>query len=462
MILYKFDIQIHVMKKLGFVLLLLMMSVTFSGCLLELFELEGMEAGGLAVGEEGMALTAEDGTLAARYGTELRSGRFAIANENAAYSLYEDVTLRRAAGENPKLYVKGKAEPIGEVLTKQKEIRLRDGSLYKAEHNIFSVVGDQVRMYESQSLGSRVVATVRHGRMVVNLGDYGNGWYKVEIMEHNVGKTGFIRAGLLAAIIMVDSSMTPGYSYWDLKAGTIPFPDDSRMISDLMLKGIPGPQYIGNAQQQGWDFESRDEIKSFTQAKDPFLNGDGSYYQSKELDLQNDRTGRHCKAQVMIRYNVSGHGWKCTAIVDEGFNEIQKARPVYETRQRPDYPPMPEDNTASSNYYRNSAPPRGMPTTYNNSNGSQNTYRRGTGSVRVALMNDGLLTISIDGIPMQRHGTSITVTQLPVGWHRLAIFAYHENANRPESPLYNNSLQVFENRETKVVFNYLNGFADIR
>lgn len=284
---------------------------------------------------------------------------------------------------------------------------------------MFSVVGDEVNMRASPSPAANIVARVRQGHMVVNLGEVNDGWYKVEIMQNKVQQMGYIKGSLLTPVILADSNATTGYSYWDLQAGAIPLPDEARVKEDLLKFGIPGIIRLDRTQRLGWNFESLSEIKSYKPWGANFLNGDCSYYVSADLELENERTGRQCRCRVTMRYNVSRNAWKCMHIADEYFEEIGKPQqsPSNANQRYPEYRP-PVDNGYARPYSY------GHPPSAPNQNNTDVGITANTGSLKVELSDRNPITIAIDRRQYRVHGASVTVNQLPYGLHTLKIFSY--------------------------------------
>lgn len=186
-------------KKMLFACLLIsVFAIMLSSCIAELGLLE-------EVGLDEIAVAAEDAALIEEGGMALNAGRLAVADEAAFTSQLSKIRLSRVAGENPRLFVEGKTRPFGEVLTERGKARLLDyDKEFTINDNVFSVEGDKVNVRESASTYSNIQTTLRKGEMVVKLGEQ-DGWYQIKVARGSQVYNGFIKAGLIAPVVLASS-----------------------------------------------------------------------------------------------------------------------------------------------------------------------------------------------------------------------------------------------------------------
>jgi hypothetical protein len=179
-------------------ILLRIVSMTLSGCILELFGLEGAELGELAMTAEEEGLAAEGGFNV----NALRAGRVLVESEASANSILGEMRLVKVPRGNPRIFVKGDPEPFGDVLPEEREIRLRNGTLQSINNTIFSVESNEINVRSSPSALTKgnIVSTLKKGSLVINLGEVGDGWYKIEIIESQNVKYGYVRGASIAPL----------------------------------------------------------------------------------------------------------------------------------------------------------------------------------------------------------------------------------------------------------------------
>src|SRR5258708_7472675 len=164
------------------------------------------EASGAGVRLGRMGVAAEELNAFARATAEIRAGRLVPANEVAFNSQLGKIRLVRQGTENPRLFVRGAAEPFAEVLPHEGRIRLFNGDGIRLHGDIFSVERDVVLLRRNPSLSAgNLVATLHQGDLVIKLAE-SDGWYQVRIVQGGGELTGFIDARLLAAVAPADSS----------------------------------------------------------------------------------------------------------------------------------------------------------------------------------------------------------------------------------------------------------------
>ncbi len=462
-------IYIVIVIRTFYILILIFISCTFSGCIAEFLEAgAGLELGGAEL------LTVEEESVASGYGTEVRGGRLFIADEAAAYSLYDDIRIEKVAGENPKLYVEKTNKQIGEVLTRKGKVRLLDGSIYQVERNVFSVIGDDVYVRESASPTSRIVGTVRQGHMVVSLGEVENGWYRVEIMKNGVEKAGYIQSTLLLPVIVYSDTFTtdkPSFWYEDMSHGNVGYPDEKKILKDIVEKGIPDDDSrIGKA-TAGWKFESPNEIKSYKLSA-PVINGDNLWV-TVQLELFKESTGRKCTSKTLVGYGVSHRRWKCLKIANQGLTEIAKGysyEPIKPSFQRttntaPATPYINNRRDMQGGAYQPVLPHTIYQTPPNASrNLSTNKYSRLTenGILKIRLSTGNPFTLILDGKNISAYGSNYTVRDIPSGMHYIKIFASTANSSgNYNNPICERRIQIYPGIVNSFIWNQTTGNLDL-
>jgi len=298
------------MKFLPTITLILCIAI-FSGCDILLLG-ETAEVGiGAAAAEEGLMSLGDLRGLAPRYGiseTGLGEGRLLVTDQVAAEGLYDDLVIDRLSGENPKLYIENNSKPVGEILTKEGEIRFQNGRVARIEHDIFSVAGEEVNLRSTPSSVSNenIIATVRHGHMVIKMNEVADGWYQVKVMKNHIVTPGFIKGVLLVPVI-VDSTRNDRYSFQQVSQGAIPFPTPSKIKRDLVGQTMTN-----------WTFLSEEEIKSM-EINNTMLNGDENYYVNVTLLLEEHTSGKQYIAHCLVRYHHINYQWALVNVSQDGF-----------------------------------------------------------------------------------------------------------------------------------------------
>jgi hypothetical protein len=217
------------MKRFFYATAIVVLTLPATGCVARLLLLEDAQllavrraamtgvaetrvAGGLARAAR-MGITAEEIALMSRSTATIRAGRLVAADEVAFNSALGRIQLVRGSSGNPRLYLRGAAEPFAEVLVKDGRIRLFTNSTFRLHSDIYSVERSVVvvRSTAVRSSGN-TVATLRQGDLVVKLAE-DNGWYHVQVIQGATELTGFVEAALLAPLVMAtasrDSSRSP-------------------------------------------------------------------------------------------------------------------------------------------------------------------------------------------------------------------------------------------------------------
>jgi hypothetical protein len=287
-----------VMKRYHFVILIFG-CLTLSGCFLELAEL----------GEVGMAdtaLTAGEGAALEASSLELAEGRLTLANEASL----EKIEMFRAPGENPKLYVRGNAEPFAEVFSREERARLlgRHAGEFAISENVFSVEGDVVNVRDGQVNGN-IITRVHHGNLVVVLSEE-DGWYQVKIAQNGGIVTGWIKGLYLLPLVgekRKHKFENARANYKDKAPLVMVYPDSNKIESDLIGKSIPN-----------WRFDRISEFLSLKvdnqQLSNPYL------YQDIDILLQSEN--KRYKAQIKITYSLQGNQWQFNNVIQTSFAEI--------------------------------------------------------------------------------------------------------------------------------------------
>ncbi|HZY36628.1 MAG TPA: hypothetical protein VFE53_08265 [Mucilaginibacter sp.] len=161
----------------------------------------------------GEGITAEDVAVFRNSTVEIRSGRLVTAEEVAFNEELEKIKIRRAAGENPKLYVDGYSKPFGEVNPDDGTVNIYSlNKTFSIHDNIFSVEGENVRvLYDLHGSGGKVARVVHKGDLVVKLSEDGR-WYRVNILQNGTQLSGYIASRFLAPVVLatalIDSAKT--------------------------------------------------------------------------------------------------------------------------------------------------------------------------------------------------------------------------------------------------------------
>ena len=221
-------------------ILILGTSILLSGCFAELAVME-------EIGLDELALTAEDATLLEEGSAAINAGRIVATDEAAFTSQLSKIRLSRIAGENPRLFVEGRAGPLGEVIADEGKIRLFDyNKKFSISDNIFSVEGEKINVRATASTLSdnNIITTLNKGNLVVILAE-DEGWYQIKVAQGSKVYFGFIKASLLAPVIHIKND-----NKWN-----------SNTISHLIrsYKGRPINQYNEYLQTTLHSFEVIDD-----------------------------------------------------------------------------------------------------------------------------------------------------------------------------------------------------------
>jgi hypothetical protein len=164
--------------------------ILLSGCLADLAVIED-------VGLEEAALAEEDAAILETGAMELRAGRLVATDEAALNSQLGKIRLSRIAGENPKLFIEGRARPWGEIIPERGKIRLIDyNKEFSISDKLFRIVDEKIYVRAAASNTSKIISSLQKDDIIVKLGEIDN-WYQVQIIEKNNAPIGFIKASSL-------------------------------------------------------------------------------------------------------------------------------------------------------------------------------------------------------------------------------------------------------------------------
>ena len=85
------------------------------------------------------------------------------------------------------------------------------------------------------------------------------------------------------------------------------------------------------------------------------------------------------------------------------------------------------------------------------------------GAIKVTLNDHTPFRLVVDGRVYKKHGTSLTVGNLPRGRHNIEVFAYYPNSPRPmrRDLIYDGKLKIHDNEFLNVIVNVNTGDAKI-
>jgi hypothetical protein len=255
---------------------LTLLSISQTSCW-ELMEGEGI--GGLSE----VTILSEDEAILSEADLKINGeGRLVATKELSLNKLLGEIELRRVPGEsNPQLFIKGKENAFGEVLSKENKVRIFEyNKAFEISKTIYSVESNEVVVRANSEISpNNIVGRVKKGNLVVKLSEE-NGWYQVKVVKNTRITYGWIEAKYLAPAITgvsnennCERDLTGNYTFNNKS--------NYRCSVTLYTKDVP-TSWIGNPglQNAGQLIINSQESQTFFNIKSGYYNcviafGDG-------------------------------------------------------------------------------------------------------------------------------------------------------------------------------------------